>query len=159
LDHEKEGEMKSLTLTGFLSILALGFAIWAAAPDASAETYLGEFCWQGQGDGETGTLRLAVTDVGGGHFLLNGRMTNSSTPATGAIHGNAEVVGNNVLMTLNESHIDQFATSMTTCSAVLSPSSLGGTIKCIGQDFNYSMAAFEPLNHAVGTINFTPQCP
>lgn len=73
---------------------------------AEAATYLGEFCWEDVAQyGKT--FRLGVTDMGGGHYLVQGRMTVGSTVRV--LHGNAELVGQNFVVTINYSGQDQDA--------------------------------------------------
>ena len=63
------------------------------AQQANASEYLGEFCW---GD-ESATMLLAVTHMGDGHYLVYGRITEFGGTVI-AINGNAELVGNEVIM-------------------------------------------------------------
>jgi len=79
--------------------LMLGIAI----SDAYAGNYLGEFCWQ---DEEGGIAKLAVTDMGNGHFLLNGILTEDEGEI-GVMHGNAEIVGDKVYITITAAGSDE----------------------------------------------------
>jgi len=84
--------MKALRMMTLLTSAA-AFLIWGQISSGEAATSLGEFCWQTPG----GTTKLAVTDMGGGHFLLNGRSTHPDGTVT-AEYGSAEVVGASVII-------------------------------------------------------------
>jgi len=78
-----------------ISLMLLGIAGFAGVPVGEAADYLGQLCWQGTA-GEV--LKMAVTHMGDGHFLLNGAGTTPNGNFDVFI-GSAEVSGSSVYMT------------------------------------------------------------
>ena len=132
---------------------------FTSVPYAINAGYLGEFCWQLTPAGSTGTgfLKLSMTRVNANNYTVNGYSTNTSTTATGAINGNAVVIGSEMLLTLTESHMDSFSTSISVYNLILDSTSYNGTFRVIGRDYNYS-SGFEPLNHTSGSVTYVA-CP
>lgn len=96
--------MKTLKMATSV-LLMLGFLLSNAIRGVEAATFLGDFCWQTP-DG--GLVKLGVTDMGGGHFLVHGRATEHGNVE--ALHGNAEIVGQQVILTVNYSGEDTLET-------------------------------------------------
>ena len=104
--------------------IVLGLLVLVGSSSVEAATYYGEYCWQ---DAEGGILRLAVTDMGNGHLLVNGRLT----PTVGnveAVHGNAEVVGTQVIIHITTSGFDADDIWSYTGNVVLDVQSLDGFV-------------------------------
>ena len=124
-------------------ILVFTLIICAGISKVEAFTYFGEFRWEESLDGvpeEKPTIRLGVTDMGDGHFILSGRDKDFDC----VIHGGGEVIGSNVILTLQTSRINEglseTALDVETYHITLSLSSLDGTYKryytCCGEDTN-----------------------
>ncbi len=98
---------------------------------AYAQTYLGDLCWEVAEEGSEGyILKLAVSDVGNNHLTLNGiEISDQGEPrADGEIvHGNAELVGNEVLFSLNATSNSAEEIAAVTYSISISTTSLSGT--------------------------------
>ena len=99
--------------------LMLGIAV----SDAYAGNYLGEFCWQTE-DGDI--VKLAVTDMGNGHYLLNGRMIDPVNETTQACYGSAEIVADKVYMILTTGGSYPTETFFCTGSGILDLGTLNG---------------------------------
>ncbi|MHC4687065.1 MAG: hypothetical protein ACYTEW_22570 [Planctomycetota bacterium] len=118
--------MKILRFAVISFFIVLGLLVLVGSPSVQAANYLGEFCWQ---DEEGGILRLAITNMGDGHYIVNGRLT----PTVGnveAVHGNAEVVlgGTKVLIHLTTSGFDASDAWSYTGTAVLNLPGLDGFV-------------------------------
>jgi uncharacterized protein with beta-barrel porin domain len=113
--------MKALRMMTLLTSAA-AFLIWGQISSGEAATSLGEFCWQTPG----GTTKLAVTDMGGGHFLLNGRSTHPDGTVT-AEYGSAEVVGASVIISGTGTRETATEIRATTSRGVLDLATLNGT--------------------------------
>jgi hypothetical protein len=121
---------------------------------ANASDYLGTFCINLQAGGESfQAFRVAVSSIDGANFLLNGTHTNPSTSGVGSVIGNASISGNSLIMTIRESHIDEFGISISTYHMNLNISTLSGTFQGIAQDYSNG---FEPLSHMEGNASLVP---
>ncbi len=97
-----------------------------------ASTYLGEFCWGFvYSDSSLSippfTAKLAVTDMGNQHFIVNGIDTDNFL-----YHGNAEIIGSDVHLSLYSSFFGSFdgfppEPTFIAYHVVLSLTSLSGT--------------------------------
>lgn len=85
--------------------------------------YMGEYCWQ---DSDGGIARFAVTKVGNGHYIVNGRHTEASGKVQAMI-GNGEVVENQFIMHLTTSSFNAQGISGLFTTAVLDLPGLNGT--------------------------------
>ena len=112
--------MKTLKIVS-CAVLILGFLLSGDMPGAEAATFLGDFCWQSA----NGVIRLGVTDMGGGHFLVHGRSSDKLTVA----NGNAEIFGQQVIVIVNFSGEDDSAINAGTGRLVLNLSNLNGTVE------------------------------
>ncbi|AMM41092.1 secreted protein [Candidatus Desulfofervidus auxilii] len=129
--------------------LMLGIAI----SDAYAGNYLGEFCWQ---DEEGGITKLAVTDMGNGHFLLNGIWTGDEGEI-GVVHGNAEIVGDKVYITITNVSSGEYGICSWMGLCILELATLNGNHE--GLSIYYDRASGEiDLDYNSGTLTFIP-CP
>ncbi|KJR43267.1 membrane protein [Candidatus Magnetoovum chiemensis] len=99
--------------------------------NASASDFLGEYCWKMSWDSSTtAQLKLAATDMGSGHFMVNGLFSFSNfSPATGTstIYGSAEIIGTLVVMSLKNSYLTGTKFSNGTFSLILSSDSFSGS--------------------------------
>jgi len=113
-------------------VVCLSFFLFLSGAASVQAAYLGEYCWQGD-EGEV--VRLAVNDMGGGHYLLNGRgdFTSGPSPMT----GNAEVVGNSVYITLTNTDGDQWGVGGAISRIVLIAGNLGGTRESLSMWYVY----------------------
>ncbi len=83
-------------LIGVVSIFCLSGIV---SSKAEASDYLGEFCFTLSGND---VLRLGVLHIGDEHYSISGRHI-ADDGKVSPIHGNAEVEGSNILMSLNGS--------------------------------------------------------
>ncbi len=123
-------------------------------------TYYGELCWlvAETGDPDTSIFKLAVSDMGGGHFILNGKEVDTSGDFDFyIIHGNAEVIGSDVIITLNGSGSDAIETEVSTYHVTLSSPSLTGTYDEIWT-FYAKNQQLMVTGHVSGTFTFV-SCP
>jgi hypothetical protein len=124
-----------------------------------------DFCWEvllvsnspENSEESSGILKLRVLNIGRGHYLLSGKLTFDGE--LNIVHGNAEVVGSNVLMTIVFSGKDNEAMWAETCHVILEePIFKGnGTIECISHDRNYADLSIDQ-EFDIGTLTSTP-CP
>jgi len=129
----RRNKMKTLAyvLIGFVSIICL---VGLLSSTADASDYLGDVCWQ---SGDV-MIKLGVSYLGGSHFLLAGKMTNSDGTLHNIVNGNAEIVGNSIYGTLVHSGKDSKAMWSGIIYIVLDSATLSGTAEGIGNDRNYS---------------------
>jgi hypothetical protein len=78
-----------VALISFFILFCLGFEGHIARAE-----YLGEYCWQ---DDEGGIAKLAITKIGDGHYLVNGRHTDTSSNVE-AVIGNGEVAAGKLIV-------------------------------------------------------------
>ena len=118
---------------------------------------LGESCWQSP-DG--GYLRAAVTDMGRGHFLLNGGVVQPNQGPQPAI-GNAEVVRSQVYLTLTVTGADANDTRGSVGRITPNLPSLNGSVVTL--EIDHSTTDPTPPNvqvsyHSAKMVTFIP-CP
>lgn len=118
---------RKLNLMTILVVIGLFIGINLSKAEASA--FLGDFCWQASSTmtPKSVLLRIGVAEMGGGHFALYGKVFQGNNTA---MHGNAEIDGSNVLITLVESgDINSFwpGTEALLWNAVLNLATLNGT--------------------------------
>ena len=108
---------------------------------AHAGDYLGDFCWRFTSwtYGTTGTARLGITHIGGGHFLCSGVSTVDNYPSNlwpsggkFTTYGNAELVGNEIRITLSTAGARDGVIGNDTYVITLDPQTLNGIGKSIG---------------------------
>jgi len=107
--------MKTVTVV-VLGLVWLVGGLGAGSPAEAAE-YLGEICWSfAYTDSPiSGTVRLGVSHLGGGHYLLSGSQTWGTHQAP--LHGSAQVIGETIELTL----------TMAESAALASSAANGGT--------------------------------
>ncbi len=157
--------MKNLAyvLFGFVSIFCLTGII---SSNVEASDYLGDFCWQSQTEDGIVIMKVGVSHMGGGHYLLAGKMIKSDGTLHNIVNGNAEIVGNNIYMTLVHSGKGTGAMWTGSVLATLDISTLNGTFEAIGHDRNYSDQPFvsggifidSDTQHETGSVTFIT-CP
>ena len=117
-----------VALISFFILFCLGFE----GHSARAE-YLGEYCWQ---DDEGGIAKLAITKIGDGHYLVNGRHTDTSGNVE-AVIGNGEVSAGKLIVHITSSSFDadEVRGFLATLVLDLPPTNLNGTME--GVDIYY----------------------
>lgn len=132
-----------------LVVLSLFFAVTS---DVHANEYLGDFCWQ-LNIPNGGIVKLGINHIGGQHYTLNGRRTQSDgyvMPAT----GNGEIVGNQLRAQLISTGyvspevfglLGLMEIDLTTLNATLN----GGGYSCDngGQDCDFTTTGFATLTY------------
>ena len=132
-------------------IFVIGFLYVITPIKAGAGDYLGDYCWNfsNQTFGGSGTLKLGVVHLGGGHYLCSGLITVTDPifmqfPA----YGNAEVVGGEIYMTLSLAGIRNDVMGIDMMKARLNPINLSGPFEYIG-------VYVDDVEHSVGTVTYT----
>ncbi len=100
--------MRTFKIVAINSILVFALIICTGISKVQASTYLGEFCWGFvYSDSSLSippfTAKLAVTDMGNQHFIVNGIDTDNFL-----FHGNAEIIGSDVHLSLYQSFFGSF---------------------------------------------------
>ena len=134
------------------------FSLLNSPPSFGFETnsarggYLGEFCWET----EDGTiLRLGFTHVGNGHYIVNGRTIEPGE--VHALHGNAEIVGGQVITSVVSTGFDDYSTWNYVGTWVFSLSTRDGYVESIGHYYDKTTSQFEVIQKGE-TITSIP-CP
>jgi len=112
----------------YLALLIVLF-MFASTSKSQAEVYLGDFCWQADSTvtSKSVVLKIGVYQKEGSHISLFGKVFQENNTA---IHGNAEIDGISVVMTLAESgDINNFwpGTEAMIWNVVVDLSTLNGT--------------------------------
>lgn len=123
-------------LIGVVSIFCLTGLL---SSTAEASDFLGDFCWQFSlqqlmppSNPSSGIIKLGVSDMGGGHYLLSGKATVTATGEEIILSGNAELFSDNKIHTsLRTSANDNNSAWSETYNVVLD-SSLNGIMKGFG---------------------------
>jgi hypothetical protein len=108
---------------------------WGFDAGSARGGYMGEYCWQ---DDEGGIVKLGITKIGDGHYLVTGRHTDPSGHVE-ALIGNGEVVAGQFIMHLTSSEFDSGEVCAFLATGVLNLPSLNGTIE--GVNVLYSKPA------------------
>lgn len=118
-----------------------------------AMNVLGDYCLQLSNEGGAGTtfLKLKLTGIDEASLAMNGLSQNGLSEA-GAVHGNAVMAGEQMLITLNSSRMSDLGTNSSTISMVLDSITFGGMYREMTQDYNLSLGSFEPSYHISGTV-------
>ena len=122
--------MKELKIMVVTLIFVVGFLVSGGIAKVEAQfsigQYLGELCWDDLGD----LVRLGVTHMGDNHFLVTGSASDPLFPGDAIpVHGNAEIVGGQILMTVNASGAEATEVFASTAHVILDPATLVGTIE------------------------------
>jgi len=132
--------MRARRAPGIMVIL-VGLLLAGGLPTAQAGNYLGEFCWQST-DG--GVAKFAVTDMGGGHFLLNGKIIKPGGVIQEVANGNAEVVGSQIYMAVTSIGSGQSGT-WGSLSRIVDLATLNGSLEGLGVE--HSMTNLGPFGN------------
>ena len=152
--------MKKVRLVLFSALLFLCLLSWFVLPNAEASDFLGDVCFMLFSGGKTGILRLGVSDMGGGHFQLNGVVTAEGQEA--ALIGNAEFLSGNkidaVLIYSGRGRSGDLVSG--TVKLSLDPNTLNGTFSIIELHAIISNPSYQtPTAYTtVGTASLIP-CP
>jgi hypothetical protein len=140
-----------------IAFLALVVFVLGTAPEARAETFLGDFCWQinFQGSPGTGLLKLGVYEKEGGHFALYGTIFDGS--ATTPINGNAEIIDGQVLLTGLDSIFTSPDIFSNVSNAALDLSTLNGSFSRMILEVDTAQTTFDVL-FILGTLTLI-SCP
>lgn len=141
--------LSNLLLLGILTQCLL-------AENTYAADYIGEYCWRSTSASQyVYDYKFGIEIVGQGHILLNGYSKFlGSQDGYEPTHGNAEIDGNDVRMTLNrsgastEGNINLWAD---TIYVVLSLPNLNGTYKALYQEHDISSDSTE-IAYSSGTF-------
>ena len=146
--------------TAAISFLLLGILSVGGIPAGEASDYLGQFCWQATSPGGSAVVKAAVNHMGDGHFLLNGKFTDT-TGVVEAFVASAEVSGSSVYMTSTSAGSDSSGTWISIGRFLLNLSNLNGS----GELLRIAHSASSPnsQNASLGyegpvTVTFIP-CP
>ncbi len=141
--------MKSKVLRVMTSVVFVLMCLCLSFKSAKAEdVYLGDFCWQVFDDvgAPAWIYKFGVYANEGGHFVLYG--TDSLTDAA---HGNAEIVGSEVKMTIVSSGREGSGGFSEIFNASLDISTLSGTWRSVGDDYDGSNNRFEFIERGTMT--------
>jgi hypothetical protein len=132
--------MKRLA-SAFAMFCLMAMVVCMFSTKAHAGDYLGEYCWRftNPPSGNTGTLKIGITSIGGGHFLCSGISTVDNYPENiwppdgiFSVYGNAELVGNRIVITLSNAGARDGVIGNDMSVITLDPQTLNGTGKGIG---------------------------
>ena len=123
-----------------------------------------EFCWK-LNDPVTPESysigKFAVTDVGDGHFSLNGTFTNfdNNVPTnTHVAHGNAEIIDSMIVVTLvNTFYVSSEEYGFSMINFQLNPSTLSGAFRTIDTAYQFSSDEITK-EYGEGPLEFLPNC-
>lgn len=119
------------------------------ASSAFAGEYLCNYCLDVESDTTTVRLfELAVTSIGEGQYLLNGTRVDLDAQTPGAAFGNAALIGDTLIFTINSSHSISGGMNQTDWNVELSLPNLTGSYQSISQDY---AGSFEPRTYSSGT--------
>jgi hypothetical protein len=152
--------MKSISkmLIGLIVIALFNIAV---VINANAGDYLGDFCWNfsitNNGSPVSGTIRLGINHIGGGHCTCSGIIT-VTTPASlqFTTFGNLELLSNEIRGTLTNQgkrfdNQGSYTVGIDMSTISLDPSTLNGSLEGFG-------IYTEKSELSKGTVTFT-SCP
>jgi len=131
--------MKKFFSIVMASFCVIGFLNGVTPIEADADDYLGDYCWNFSNPtrGTSGTTRLGVTHIGGGHYLLSGVSTLTYPILMQfPVFGNAEIVGGEIIVTTILAGIRNGVIGIDMGKARLDPTTLNGTFESIGVYFD-----------------------
>ena len=145
---------------GLVSLVAFFLLIFGV--QAFAGNYIGEYRWKlidPENNANYVIGKFAVTDVGGGHHVLNGTFTNfeNNVPInTDVAHGNAEVVDSMIVVTLvNTFDVSSEEYGFSVINFQLNPSTLSGTFRTIDTAYQFSSDEIT-REYLEGSVEFIP---
>jgi hypothetical protein len=121
--------MKVFKTFGLALVLSVCLLTWLDNSDVEASQYFGEFCLQNN-VGEI--LQVGLTDMGGGHYLFNGRLIETDPHIITTVHGNAEIISDKVYFTSTSSGSNANDTWTFIGNGILNLPGLSGTIEIMG---------------------------
>ena len=136
----------------FVAGLTAGMLMFGGV--AWASDYVGDLCWSFSNptQGTSGTIRLGISHIGGGHYLTSG-VASVTTPIVVQVpvHGNVEIIGGEIVSTLTAPGSRNGVIGNDMQKIKLNSSTLNGSFESIGV---YSDA----VEISNGTLTHTP-CP
>ena len=155
--------MKAYRFLVLCFVLLVSLLSWTGISDVEAQSLWPRMsrvlCWEITLDGvPIGIAKANVSYIGGGHYLLSGKIT----AYDGKVyigHGNAEVEGNSILISVNGSGQSAEDMESGTVHVVLGTATLkgNGIWESMGHDVNYSDQSID-IEHETGSLTFIP-CP
>ena len=137
--------------TVIVSFCVIGLLIGVTPIKADAGDYLGDCCWNfSDPTSETsGTIKLGVTHIGGGHYLCSG-VTTVTDPISMQFpaYGNVEFLAGKYYMTLSIAGIRNDVMGIDMIKARLEPTNLNGTFESFG-------VYFDAIELSEGTLTYT----
>ena len=128
--------MKKLTMLT-KSIFAALALVAMFAPAALASDLIGIYCVEI--NSATRPFKLATSEIGEGHYLLNGTHTDPSSSNIGAVIGSASIADGAITMTLRASGLNGSAMSVSTYQFDLALNNLSGVFQSMTQGSNGSV--------------------
>jgi hypothetical protein len=135
-------------------IIGIIIGIGISNVEAAVE-YLGEFCWEAKGG--VAILKLGILHIGDGHLLVSGKLLDKGHLKE-VVHGNAEIEGSNVIVTLNSSDKDDKEIVTGTRHIIIDLSTLNATAEGIFHGYGYSNQLFETEHEELDVLTFI-SCP
>lgn len=126
--------MKIIRSAFILVALTFSCLVLIGISNAEASDYVGEFCWKASDAQDIGPIfKFSVSYIGGDNFSLHGRGTYILNDEEGSVFGNANIAGNQVLLSFTGSAHDQTTneTMTATCTGVLDITTLNGTFSAV----------------------------
>jgi hypothetical protein len=150
----------------FIKLISLAmFFVVVFGTQVLAEEYIGECCWKvTDPENETSYVigKFAVTCIGDTHFMLNGTFTNFTNDIQEGIdvaHGNAEIVGSNIIVTLvNTYYIPTEEYGFSVVNFQLNPVTLSGTSRTIDTAHQFFSGEITK-EYVEGQVEFLSNCP
>jgi hypothetical protein len=136
-----------------------GFLIFGGISSGEAGIYLGNYCWlirTTNTDIVDITLRLGISEEYAEHYVVNGKAEYPERAAVGMANGNAEIVGDNIILGLEIIASDAYGTWYTFFNTMLDLD-LNGTFTGVQNIYDFS--DLDPrLVYITGTFTLIP-CP
>lgn len=134
-------------------LFAVLFCVSSAAVQAAGE-FLGDLCWLvDEGAVDKPTLKLGVFHIGNGHYQILGT-AQTSTDGTHMAHGNAELIGDKIHMSVIMADGNNDAMSTLHGLGILDPSTLNGTYSMLHTEA--SKGGETEIRYSSGTLTFIP---
>jgi hypothetical protein len=128
--------MKKLTMLTRRTFAAL-VLVAMFSPAVLASSLIGTYCVEI--NSLTRPFELATSEIGEGHYLLNGTYIDPASPNIGAVIGSASIADGAITMTLRASGIDGSAMSVSTYQFDIALNNLSGVFQSITQDSSGSI--------------------
>lgn len=128
-----------------LAAITAGKVCHAASP-----LYLGEYCWEVD-DGSS--VRLGITLTGDGHFTFAGRISDPGSGTDFPVHGNLEIVGSSVVMSLAASTTQDETVVASVGNVVLAISTLDGTSDAMHMIYEGGVSTLDHEQHDLFSVS------